>query len=104
MRLTYAEAPEAGGKSSVDSDVVNVRFVEIVPNHRVVQAVDFESDDLSFAGTMTMTWAVTAVSNGSTRVDIRADDVPAGISADDHIEGLRSSLTNLATYLTGNST
>ena len=104
MRLTYAVAPEAGGKSSVDSDVVNVRFVEIVPNNRVVQAVDFESDDPSFAGTMTMTWAVTAVSNGSTRVDIRADDVPAAISADDHVEGLRSSLTNLATYLTGNST
>jgi uncharacterized protein YndB with AHSA1/START domain len=101
MRLTYAVPPESGGKSRVDSDVVNVRFVEIVPNDRVVQTVDFESDDPSFAGTMTMTWAVTAVSDGRTRVEIRADDVPAGISADDHIEGLRSSLTNLATYLTG---
>ncbi len=101
MRLTYAEAPESGGKSSVDSDVVDVRFVEIVPDDRVVQAVDFESDDPSFAGTMTMTWTVTALSADSTRVDIRADDVPVGISADDHIDGLRSSLTNLATYLTG---
>jgi uncharacterized protein YndB with AHSA1/START domain len=103
MSLTYAEAPEAGGKSSRDSDVVNVRFVDIVPNDRVVQAVDFESDDPSFAGTMTMTWAVTAVGAGSTRVDIHADDVPAGIAADDHIKGLRSSLTNLAAYLTRNS-
>jgi uncharacterized protein YndB with AHSA1/START domain len=100
MRLTYVEVPELGGKSSVDSDVVNVRFVELVPNDRVVQAVDFESDDPSFAGTMTLTWAVTAVRAG-TRVDIRADNVPVGISADDHLEGLRSSLTNLATYLTG---
>ncbi|MGB6210003.1 hypothetical protein [Mycobacterium sp.] len=47
-----------------------------------------------------MTWAVTAAVAGRTRIDIRADDVPAGISADDHIEGLRSSLTKLATYLT----
>jgi uncharacterized protein YndB with AHSA1/START domain len=101
MRLTYAEAPEPGGKSSVDSDVVDVRFVEIVPDDRVVQAVDFVSYDPSFAGTMTMTWVVTAVSTGRTRVDVRADDVPAGISADDHADGLRSSLTNLATYLTG---
>lgn len=100
MRLTYAEAPESGGKSSADSDVVDVRFVEIVPDERVVQAVDFESDDPSFAGTMTTTWSVTAVRAGSTRVDIRADDVPPGISAEDHINGLRSSLTNLATYLT----
>lgn len=99
MRLTYAEAPESGGKSSADSDVVDVRFVEIVPDERVVQAAQFESDDASFAGTMTMTWSVTAVTAGSTRVDVRADDVPPGISADDHINGLRSSLTNLATYL-----
>lgn len=101
MRLTYAEAPESGGKSGADSDVVDVRFVEIAPDDRVVQAVEFESDDPSFAGTMTMTWTVTAVSTGGTRVDIRADDVPPGISADDHVDGLRSSLTNLATYLTG---
>lgn len=100
MTLTYAAAPESGGKSSADSDVVDVRFVEIVPDERVVQAVSFESDDDSFAGTMTMTWSVTAVSAGSTRVDIRADDVPPGISAADHINGLRSSLTNLASYLT----
>jgi uncharacterized protein YndB with AHSA1/START domain len=100
MRLTYAEAPESGGKSSADSDVVDVRFVEVAPDERVVQAVRFESDAASFAGTMTMTWSVTAVSAGSTRVDIRADDVPPGISAEDHINGLRSSLTNLATYLT----
>ncbi|MCV7437190.1 SRPBCC family protein [Mycobacterium seoulense] len=101
MRLTYAEPPESGGKSSGDSDVVDVRFVEIVPDDRVVQAVDFQSDDPSFAGTMTMTWTVAAVSADTTRVEIRADDVPPGISADDHVDGLRSSLSNLAAYLAG---
>ena len=60
----------------------------------VVQAVDFPAH----AGTMTRTWEVTAVDAG-TRVDIRADDVPAGISAKDHAAGLASSLANLATYL-----
>jgi len=47
---------------------------------------------------MRMTWEFTAV-DGGTRVDIRADDFPAGVSADDHAAGLRSSLANLATYL-----
>ena len=47
---------------------------------------------------MTMTWEVTALDAG-TRVDIRADDVPAGISAKDHAAGLASSLANLATYV-----
>ena len=37
--------------------------------------------------------------DGGTRVDLTADDVPAGISADDHAEGMESSLRNLARYL-----
>ena len=32
-------------------------------------------------------------------VDFTADDVPDGISAEDHAAGLASSLTNLAAYL-----
>jgi len=47
---------------------------------------------------MTMTWEVTAVEAG-TRVDITAEDVPDGISAEDHATGLASSLTKLAAYL-----
>src|SRR5205807_9579919 len=58
----------------------------------VVQAVDFVSDDPAYAGTMTLTWAVIAVEAG-TRVDIVAEDVPDGISAEDHAAGLASSLT-----------
>ena len=96
--LMYADATDAGGKTSQDSDVVEGRFIEINRNARVVQAVNFASDDPGFAGTMTMTWAVTAV-DGGTRVEITADDVPDGISAEDHARGLTSSLENLATYL-----
>jgi Activator of Hsp90 ATPase homolog 1-like protein len=62
-----------------------------------VQAVGFVSDDPAYAGTMTMTWQVNAVSAG-TRVDIVAEDVPDGISAADHAAGLSSSLANLAAY------
>lgn len=98
MILTYADAPVSGGKSTVDSDIVEARFIEVTANDRVVQAVDFESDDPSFAGTMTMTWSVTKV-DGGTRVDMRADDVPPGISAEDHAAGMNSSLAHLAAYL-----
>ena len=98
--LTYDDATGAPGKSSADADVVEARFVEVVPGVRVVQAVDFESDDPAFAGTMTMTWALTAV-EGGTRVDITADDVPDGITAADHAEGIAASLANLAAYTAG---
>lgn len=96
--LTYADDSAQRGKATVDSDVVEARFVELVPGVRVVQAADFVSDDPAYAGTMTMTWEVTAV-DGGTRVDITADDVPDGVSPDDHAAGLASSLANLADYL-----
>ena len=98
MVLTYPDASGTPGKATAESDIVEARFVDIVPGERVIQAVDFVSDDPAFAGTMTMTWEVTAVDAG-TRVDIVAEDVPDGISAEDHAAGLASSLTNLAAYL-----
>jgi uncharacterized protein YndB with AHSA1/START domain len=98
MILTYVDQATAAGKSSADSDIVEVRFVDVVPDDRIVQMVDFVSDDPAFAGTMTMTWSVRSV-DGGTRVDIVAEDVPDGISADDHAAGLASSLEHLAHFL-----
>jgi uncharacterized protein YndB with AHSA1/START domain len=98
MVLSYADASQARGKASPDSDVVDGRYLELEPGRRVVQAVDFVSDDPTLQGTMIMTW--TAIPIGDrTRVEIRADDVPDGISAQDHAVGLESSLANLAAYL-----
>jgi uncharacterized protein YndB with AHSA1/START domain len=96
--LTYADPAGAAGKSSADSDIVEARYVDVVPNDRVVQEVDFVSDDQAFSGTMTMTWSVHAAEGGTT-VDFIADDVPAGISAEDHAAGMASSLDNLARYV-----
>jgi hypothetical protein len=47
---------------------------------------------------MTMTWELSVDGNG-TRVEVRADDVPAGISPQDHAAGLKSSLANLAAFV-----
>lgn len=96
--LTYEDDSSGSGKATPGSDIVDTRFVDIVPGVRVVQEVDFVSDDPAFAGTMTMTWALSAA-DGGTRVEIRADDVPAGITPEDHAVGLASSLANLAEFL-----
>lgn len=96
--LTYLDPTDAHGKATDDTDVVEARFVEVVHGDRVVQAVDFESDDPTVAGTMTMTWQVAPV-EGGTLVEIIATEVPDGISAEDHAEGMASSLTNLAAHL-----
>jgi uncharacterized protein YndB with AHSA1/START domain len=96
--LTYANAAGSQGKTSTDSDIVDVRYVDIIPNDRVVQAVDFVSDAPEFSGTMTMTWQVREEA-GCTRVEIVAENVPDGISAEDHAVGLASSLDNLARFV-----
>jgi uncharacterized protein YndB with AHSA1/START domain len=98
MVLTHSDASGAPGKATADSDIVEARIVDIVPGERVVHAVDFVSDDPAYAGTMIMNWEVSAVDTG-TRVSIVAEDVPDGISAEDHAAGLASSLVNLAAYL-----
>src|ERR1700745_1310201 len=95
MVLTYSDASGAPGKATADSDIVEARFGDIVPRERVGPAGGFVSDDPDYPGTMTMTWEVTAADAG-TRVEIVAEDVPDGISAQDHAAGLASSLRNLA--------
>lgn len=98
MVLTYVDPPAGDGKATADSDVAEGRFIELVRDDRVVQAVDFVSDDPAYAGTMTMTWSVAQV-DGGTRVEMTARDVPSGISPEDHRAGMQSSLENLAAYL-----
>ena len=98
MELTYLDGGE--GKSSLNSDITEVTFIELVPATRILQQVVFESDDPLFAGVMTMTWSLGAAV-GSAAVEIRAEDVPPAVSPEDHARGLAASLRNLASHLAG---
>jgi uncharacterized protein YndB with AHSA1/START domain len=98
MVLSYPDALGSPGKSTSDADIVEGRFIDLVPGALVVYAVDFVADDPAYAGTMTMTWELTAA-DGGTRVNITDGDVPDGISAEEHAAGMTSSLDNLARYL-----
>ena len=63
-----------------------------------MQDVDFVTADPTFAGTITLTWALSPV-QGGTRVEIRAANVPPGIGREDHAVGMASSLANLAAFV-----
>jgi len=95
MTLTFAGT---SGKSTANTDVVVGRFVELVPPQRIVQAIEFDSPDPAFAGTMTMRWVLGATAGG-TIVTVTAENVPSGISRADHEKGMASSLANLAAYV-----
>lgn len=100
MRLTYADPATTHGKTSDDADVVNVRFVRLDRPNRIIQEVIFQSDDPVFSGAMRMTWSFEAV-DGGTLVKIQAENVPRGISTEDHEVGMNSTLENLAQFLQG---
>jgi len=86
------------GKSSARTDVVLGQFLTLVPDERIVQAIDFVSDRPDFAGTMTMSWDFHP-SGDKTLVSIVAHNVPQGISKADHEMGMASSLENLAEFV-----
>lgn len=93
--LTYLDATGAPGKTSAGEDIAEGRFVDVVDGVRLVHEIEFESADPRFAGVMRMTWELVPSGEG-VRVVFRAEDVPDGISSEDHIQGLTSSLRNLA--------
>lgn len=62
MALVYADAGHAvRGKTSEHADVFTGRFLELVPDERIVELVEFESDDPAFADAMTIVTTMTAV-------------------------------------------
>jgi uncharacterized protein YndB with AHSA1/START domain len=95
MTLTFLTA---AGKSSRNTDVIEARFRELLPAERIVQTVEFVSDNADDAGTMTMTWSLSPVSDG-TLVAVFANHVPPGISRADHELGMTSTLANLAKFV-----
>jgi len=98
MVFRYNEAQHsATGKTSAHEDEFTGKFKQLISNQKIVEEVVFKSDDPAFAGNMIITTTLQR-SPGGTEVIITAEQVPAGISPEDHYAGMMSSLKNLAMY------
>ncbi|HEX8243867.1 MAG TPA: SRPBCC family protein [Longimicrobium sp.] len=96
MSLTYTDpAHSPGGKTSDDTDTFQGTFVELVPDEKVVELIDFESPDPAFAGQMKMTTSLADAEHG-TEVTVLCEDIPPGIRPEDNELGCRMALQNLA--------
>jgi uncharacterized protein YndB with AHSA1/START domain len=99
MSLTYRDPQQSpGGKTSEDTDTFQGRFVELVPDEKIVEAIEFESHDPGFAGQMKMTARLADAEDG-TDVTILCENLPAGIRPEDNETGTRQSLQKLAALL-----
>ncbi len=94
ITLTYVEATSAG-KTTEHSDSFSGRFVRLVPDTEVVQAVAFDTDDPDVRGEMTITYRLEDVPGGTLVTGVHRD-VPPGVSAEDNQLGWDMSLRKLA--------
>lgn len=96
MSLTYkASKRGSDGKTSSDTDSFTGRFVDLVPDEKIVESIVFESGDPAYAGTMTLTTSLEDVPGG-TNVTMKFDGLPPGIRPEDNETGTRQSLAKLA--------
>ena len=94
ISLTYDEATGTG-KSSAHTDTYHGRFVELVPDERLVEVVEFETADPGMKGEMTITITL-ADADGGTDVVAVHHALPIGIKPSDNDLGWRMSLDKLA--------
>jgi uncharacterized protein YndB with AHSA1/START domain len=91
------EHHETPGKTTAHADVFSGIFEELKEDRKIVESVDFDSDDPAFSGTMKVINQLEVVPQG-TLVTIRCEGVPSGIKESDHQKGIRSTLENLAKF------
>lgn len=95
ISLTY-DMPTETGKTSAHTDTYHGRFIKLVPDEQVVEAMEFETDDPSMRGEMIVTFTLTDANGGGTHVVAIHDKVPPGIAPADNELGWRMSLEKLA--------
>lgn len=98
LRLTYTEPQHGRGKSSEDSDEVEVHLTKLEDGRRIEWEVTFDSEDPAFSGIMRMIWTFRPEGD-ATLVTVQAENVPEGIGPEDHEAGMVSSLENLAEFV-----
>lgn len=99
IRISLTYQSERGiGKSSEQTDTYHGRFVELVPDERVVEAVEFETADPALQGEMTISFTL-ADSDGGTDLLAVHEGLPRGLAAADNEAGWKLSLAQLATLL-----
>ena len=99
ITLTYAEETSTG-KTTEHADSFHGRFVRLVPDTEVVQAVAFDTDDPDVRGEMTITSRLEDVPGGTLVTGLHAD-LPPGVSAAENEVGWTMSLRKLAALVEG---
>jgi uncharacterized protein YndB with AHSA1/START domain len=94
ISLTY-DTPTGTGKTTAHTDTYHGHFVKLVPNEQVVEVMEFETDDDSLRGEMTITFTLTEADGGTDVLGVH-ENVPPGVAPADNETGWRMALEKLA--------
>ena len=96
VRLRYTDG--RAGKTDGEGDVYSGFFKRLLPDEKVVEVIEFDTDDDTMRGSMTLTTTLREV-DGGTLVELVHEGVPDGIPPEQNEEGTRMALANLAAYV-----
>jgi uncharacterized protein YndB with AHSA1/START domain len=94
ISLTYSGRAGAG-KTAAHTDTYHGRFLELVPNERIVEVDEFETTDPALQGEMRITITLSDKDGGTEVVGVH-EVLPPGVSTVDNEAGWRMALRKLA--------
>lgn len=94
ISLKY-DAQTGSGKTTAHTDTYHGHFVELVPNEKIVDMIEFETADPSMRGEMTTTITLADADGGTVLVAVH-EGLPPGVSPSDNEIGWGMALTKLA--------
>jgi uncharacterized protein YndB with AHSA1/START domain len=97
VSLTY-EQTTGVGKSTEHTDTYHGRFVRLIPDEQVVEAMEFETSDPTMRGEMIITYTLRDAAGGTELLAVH-DNVPPGVSPADNQTGWQMALDKLAAYV-----
>lgn len=94
ISLSY-DSPTSAGKTTAQTDSFQGRFVKLVPDAEVVQVIEFDTDDPTMQGSMTITYLLADVDEGTILTGVH-ENLPPGVSPADNELGWSMSIDKLA--------
>ena len=97
ISLTYDE-PTQAGKTNSHTDTYHGRLVKLVRDEQIIEVDEFETNDPSLRGEMTVTITLTDAGGGTDIHAVHAG-LPSGVSKADNEAGWQMALAKLAALI-----
>jgi uncharacterized protein YndB with AHSA1/START domain len=99
LRVSLTYTGDGVGKTTAHTDTYHGRFAELVPDEKVVEVDEFESDDPELSAPMTITVTLADADDGGTVLVAVHEGLPSSVRPEDNELGWRESLDRLASLV-----